>query len=321
MTRIYPEVLVLSNKHDYSTDHVSFQLNRIGASYLRLNRDQLSEMQICLDPISQKLSGKAKDFSFEILHEKLKSIYFRAPVYLRDNYQPGLSPNEQLSRSQWAAFIRSLSVFDKALWLNYPQATYQAEIKPYQLHIANKLGFDVPKTSIANSIGCQNIAHDKREKLIIKTLDPLVLSISDKEAFIYTNAIELDDLSKADISSAPIILQEALIPKIDIRVTVIENIVFAVEIKKDSDGIDKDWRLEKDNVSYTSIILPSELEFKCITLVKELGLKFGAIDLALHNGKYYFLEINPTGEWAWLVSNTNLEIDKAIADILVRGNE
>lgn len=36
---IRPEVLIISNKFDYSTDHVAFQMNRAGASYLRLNWD------------------------------------------------------------------------------------------------------------------------------------------------------------------------------------------------------------------------------------------------------------------------------------------
>ncbi len=40
------------------------------------------------------------------------------------------------------------------------------------------------------------------------------------------------------------------------------------------------------------------------------------MDLILHNGIYYFIEVNPTGEWAWLVNKTGLRIDKAICDYL-----
>lgn len=41
------------------------------------------------------------------------------------------------------------------------------------------------------------------------------------------------------------------------------------------------------------------------------------IDLAKCGNRYYFLEINPTGEWAWLVDELGFPIDEALADELV----
>lgn len=120
----------------------------------------------------------------------------------------------------------------------------------------------------------------------------------------------------ADISTAPVIIQERLIPKTDIRVTVVGDFVFAVTITEGGRGVDRDWRLEKDNVVYTPVSLPSEVETRCRRLVAELGLKFGALDLAFHEGRYYFLEINPTGEWAWLLRDAGTKIDEAIGEAL-----
>lgn len=261
--------------------------------------------------------GETDEFSFEIAPTALKSIYFRAPVYLRDNYKSNLSLDEQLGRSQWAGFIRSLTIFEDVLWVNHPQATYKAEIKPYQLHLAQRLGFDVPKTVVTNTA-----RHDlpgKGERVIIKTLAPVILQKDSSEAFIYTNTVWGDELLRSDISGAPVILQEALIPKVDVRVTVAGDVVFAVDIKQDGKGINGDWRLEKDSAQYTPIDLPPETRDRCTALVSELGLKFGGIDLAIHDGKYFFLEINPTGEWAWLLDRTNLKIDEEIAKLLIRG--
>jgi len=315
-----PEILIISNKHEYSADHVAFRLNNKGASYIRLNRDQFPDLKLTLIPTKQKLMGESSDLSFEISAESLKSIYFRAPVYLRDNHQLELSPEEQLGRSQWAAFLRALMVFDNVVWVNHPQATYRAEVKPYQLYIADKLGFNIPKTIITNTMEHKEILGYAHKRFAIKTLDSLVLSIGGNEAFIYTNIVDYEELQGADISSAPVILQQPLVPKIDIRVTVVGKKVYAVEIKKDNEGIDIDWRLEKDKVDYTAISLPTDIKRKCTRLIAELGLRFGAIDLALHNGKYYFVEVNPTGEWAWLVGRTGLDIDKAISRLLLKGN-
>lgn len=314
MERICPEILIISDKHDYSTDHVTFQLNKMNASYLRLNRDQFVNFDISLDPLKPRIYGDTKNFSFEVSPENLKSIYFRAPIYLRDNYQPGLEINEQLKRNQWIAFIRSIMVFDDVFWMNNPQATYKAETKPYQLYTAKKIGFKVPKTIITNKVPIKSTFG---KKLIVKTLDPAILSFNDKEGFIYTNFVNYEELLKKDLSSVPVILQEALIPKVDVRVTVVGNKAFGVTIKKNKRGLNKDWRLEKENIEYELVNLPPNIERKCIQLTKKLNLKFGGIDLIIHDDKYYFIEINPTGEWSWLMHHLNLDIDKEIAKLLM----
>ena len=51
--------------------------------------------------------------------------------------------------------------------------------------------------------------------------------------------------------------------------------------------------------------------------MKKLSLSFGGINLALVGDTYYFIEVNPTGEWGWLTSCANLPIDKAIVYTLV----
>lgn len=317
MTAITPEILIISNRHDFATDHVVFQLRAIGASYLRLNRDEFSEFRIAFFPTEQRIQGEGLDLEFEITAQSLKSIYFRAPAYLRDIYQPNISPDEQLYRTQWAAFIRGLTVYDDLVWVNHPQATYQSEIKPYQLHLAKRIGFDVPETVITNaSVYGAQIANGHSE-VAAKTLDAVILNIHDRAGFIYTNTVTTRELLSADISGAPIILQQRLSPKLDIRVTVIEDRVFAVSITEDNCGVEGDWRLKKGSTQCTPFDLPPEVQGRCAALVRALNLKFGAIDLALCGDTYYFLEINPTGEWAWLVDQSGLPIDKEIARVLV----
>jgi glutathione synthase/RimK-type ligase-like ATP-grasp enzyme len=45
-------------------------------------------------------------------------------------------------------------------------------------------------------------------------------------------------------------------------------------------------------------------------------LNFGAIDLIFHNNEYYFIEINPTGEWSWLQKITGYKFDELIVKSL-----
>jgi hypothetical protein len=44
----------------------------------------------------------------------------------------------------------------------------------------------------------------------------------------------------------------------------------------------------------------------------------GSIDLILTpNGEYFFLEINPMGQYDWLSKNCNYYIEKDIAEMLI----
>lgn len=112
-------------------------------------------------------------------------------------------------------------------------------------------------------------------------------------------------------------MQEFLSPKIDLRVTVIGDKTYTAQILKNEKGTYDDWRKEKDEVKFVKYELPQNIKKKCILLVKKLGLIYGGIDLVLVNNIYYFIEINPTGEWAWLVENPGFDIDNEITNTLI----
>jgi hypothetical protein len=306
---IFPEVLLISNKFDFATDFIAVELNRQKVSYIRINRDELRYYRISFDPIKPEIIGRYKNSSFTLSYDHLQSIYYRAPTFLRDIFQEGLSEDEQLIRTQWAAFVRSLCVFENVKWLNNPVDIYKAEIKPFQLYLANNLGFKVPKTIISNEvldIDCEFIA--------IKSIDTAIVSKKDEEGFVYTNIYKRNEIKKAKYSS-PFFNQQGLVPKLDIRVTVVEDSVVAIKIFSET-RIDEDWRKYKNVLKYSVINLPKKINDLCIKYVKELHLNFGALDLIFFDNEYYFIEINPTGEWSWLQQATGFRFDNLIVNSL-----
>jgi len=311
------EVLIISNKFDFTTDYVAYALQKLQASYLRINRDEFSCYSIKLFPENEELYIALGMERFFISSETLKAVYYRAPTFIRVLQLPK-EPEEQLYKFQWASFIRNLIIFENALWINHPVATYMSENKLYQLKVARQIGFKIPHTVISNDSDLCNI--NKKAKYAIKTIDPGLLKIKNKEAFIYTNIVNGSNLLENNLRLAPVVIQEYLCPKLDIRVTIVGNKVWAVKILKQGESIKGDWRrIKKDKLEYTPINLPDNIIQLCVKLVKRLGLNFGAIDLAFCNGEYYFLEINPTGEWAWLVNSANFNIHEAIAHLLSQG--
>jgi glutathione synthase/RimK-type ligase-like ATP-grasp enzyme len=101
-------------------------------------------------------------------------------------------------------------------------------------------------------------------------------------------------------------------------VTVIGEKLLVVKIRSAEGTMPNlDWRTQKDGLSFEPCSLPSDLGQKCISLVESLGLLFGAIDLVERDGEFFFLEINPNGEWGWLQKPTGMPIAETMCDLLV----
>lgn len=306
------EYLIISNTIDYSTDLVCIELEKLGQKYFRLNRDKLSDYDIYYNLNNKELRISNKTNAYLINSETLKAVYFRAPVFLR-NHKP-YNLNEQLYRSQWNSFIRNLIVFDNCKWVNHPVDTYKAENKLFQLKVAEDIGFAIPNTIVANVLPEQI---KNNTDYIIKSLDTALFYHDEQELFTYSTKLTNQELLSANLNEAPVIIQECLNNKIDLRVTIVEDYLLAVSIKKNGCGIDGDWRkTSKENLEYEVVPLPLQVESKIRELMKKLNLKFGGMDLILQNNEYYFIEVNPTGEWGWLKYATNHNIDVEIVNCL-----
>ena len=306
------QYLIISTTIDYSTDLICYGLEKENCQYLRINRDRFSSYLIEYDLENDALVISIEDNKYKISQD-LKSVYFRAPVFLRTikNY----TVEEQLYRSQWSAFIRNLIILDNAKWINHPVNTYRAENKLYQLKLAKQVGLYVPETYVGNSIP-KNLCEE--DEYIIKSLDTALFYDKGQEMFTYTTMVKGRELLSSEIQYAPIIIQECLDNKLDIRVTVVDNEIFPVSITAEGKEIRGDWRkIDKLKLKYTPITLPYNVKCNIIRLMNDLGLTFGGVDLIFANNKYYFIEVNPTGEWGWLKSVAKLPIDQAIVKSMI----
>ncbi len=157
--------------------------------------------------------------------------------------------------------------------------------------------------------------------LIYKPLKKGRIVRGNEQGLIFTNFVEpglLDEFDK--IKFAPCLLQKYIHKSLELRVTVIGQIVFAVEIQsQQTPGSIHDWRRVQENLPHKLFHLPADLENKCRNLVKELGLQFGALDLIITpNNEYVFVEINPNGQWAWIQQLCpEIPLRESLADLLI----
>ncbi|MGI9001101.1 MAG: hypothetical protein ACR2GH_05490 [Pseudonocardia sp.] len=64
---------------------------------------------------------------------------------------------------------------------------------------------------------------------------------------------------------------------------------------------------------------PAPVRHGVVAYLRTFGLTFGAFDFSVTpDGRWWFLECNPAGQWGWLADETGLPIAEAIADELVR---
>lgn len=196
-----------------------------------------------------------------------------------------------------------------------------AENKALQLRCARDVGLDVPVTLWSNDVAaargfigsCGGLA-------AVKSVTSAWWEEPDGASFVYASLITADDLPPPEqLAPAPICFQQAIAPKRDVRVTVVEDTVLAAIRPASEDDEDEplDWRRGEQR-QWEVYALPSPVREACAQLVRSLGLRFGAIDLALdREGRLWFLELNPNGEWGWL-QRIGLPIAQALADTLTR---
>ena len=306
-------ILILSSLYDFATDEVAYVLDAEGASYVRLNVEQLPNHKISLDPLEPTIRVDGP-VGCHVIGPELKAVLFRQPVFLRSTSTTPLSIPEQLRRTQWQSFLQSLSLFQGAGWMNFPASTYLAESKPNQLRVAHESGFAVPRTVVTNDpLAITELFPDR---MAIKSIDTVLLHDGRDTLFAYTTERSADELTDENLRQAPVIAQEYLREKTDIRVTIVGEDLFAVKVLADGERVEGDWRrVPKERLSYVDYRLPDECVTSCLALMRKLGLKFGAIDMALVDDKLVFIEINPTGEWGWL-SSDDRPIGRSIASWL-----
>jgi glutathione synthase/RimK-type ligase-like ATP-grasp enzyme len=189
-----------------------------------------------------------------------------------------------------------------------------AENKLYQLEAAVQAGFVIPRTLISN------IPADARQ--LCGESETVVKAFTQKGwSLIETRRVRphLSDLPL--LQYAPAIFQYEVPQKRDIRINIVDEHVFAVELKPELPKSSVDWRL--DTTSSVSIHnLPDDVVRRLKGLMTILGLRTAAIDCAIdEGGEYIFFEVNPKNEFLHSEINGGLAISQAMAKALLFGNK
>lgn len=306
-------VLIVSTIADVATDHVVCGLARRGVAHHRVNTEDLPFSRT----LTLSLGGRAASSLAFDGHEFARP----SAIWYRRVRSPSRPPDMQESVYEFclqenrAALLGSIASC-QTLWMSHPADVWRAELKPYQLALAEKVGLRIPKSLVTNDPDAIRNAFYTFGPMIVKPCRSGYVIVNGEERSIYTSRLlaeHLDFVEEAHLS--PAIYQELIPKRYDIRATVVGTEIFAAAIDSQSDpAAVVDWRHTADpNLPHLPIELPSKVREGVLALMKELGLAFGAVDLVeTPDHDFVFLEVNPNGQWLWIEDQLQLGITDAI---------
>ena len=210
-----------------------------------------------------------------------------------------------------------------AYWVSPLYSIREAENKIYQLHLAESLGFNIPKSIISNSSSdIRSFYKKNNQECIIKPIKSGLIDDGKQSKVVFTNKLKSLPSSDKKLKISPNFLQSEIKKKGDIRVIAVGSKIFSTFIDSQSGNSTKtDWRKGEMPLNHHRIELPKSLEEKCINLLRKLNLRYGAIDFILDKSdQFIFLEINPNGQWAWIENQTGYPISTEIVKLLKNEN-
>lgn len=204
-------------------------------------------------------------------------------------------------------------------WVNDPYRAVRAGDKLWQLLVARDRGLAVPETLLTSDPRAFRAFVKHRKRVAVKSPSGSAGLPDDRR--VLTQLVTPRDLADADtVRHAPVLAQEYVEKKTEIRATVVDGKALAVEIHSQKIPRTRvDWRKYDKRLEYNRIALPSSVRRACVSITQDCGLDYSGIDLVrTPRDEYVFLEINSEPAWLWVEDETGLPITREIAGLLAK---
>lgn len=301
-----PEVLIFSSSEDAHAAAIRWALseNNVNVALTPSVRFDGGGVRVWIDAESTRADGSLSPSQFR----NLRSVWNRRPKV------PGAGTCHESDREfiagQWRYFQNNIfSLSDRlldALWVNRPVDSVRAENKMVQLQAAREVGLSFPELVVTNDVRDVKMMLERWPKLVFKTFYPHNWR-SEATGKVFSISVKLLDrdseLPEEAIALSPGIFQRYIEKAYDVRVTIIGDRFFSVQMRQNDGVAYVDWRdhMEDEDMLMEVVSIPAPIEDKLRALMKRLGLVYGCIDLVVdREGNVYFLEVNQAGQFLFL---------------------
>jgi len=215
------------------------------------------------------------------------------------------------THGEWYEALNGIYQLLDCPWLNDPIRNEVASRKALQLKVAAELGLRIPRTLMTSDADAalRFVEREGLGNVIYKSF------ASTHQVWRETRKLRADDLAMFDsLKLAPVIFQEHIPAAADVRVTIVGDQVFPLEIDARRSDYDVDFRVDMGHAATRAATIPDEVEKRLRRMMERFGLAYGAVDLRrTPDGDYVFLEINPAGEFLFAEVHGQFPITDAVA--------
>jgi glutathione synthase/RimK-type ligase-like ATP-grasp enzyme len=313
-------LLILTSEKDLTADFLIVELINRELPYFRLNAEDLTKAEFTFSIASQ---GVRRELRLGTRHLDLREV---DSVWYRRVIQP--TPLAHLpigERIFVAGELRHLAMGivlnPDVIWVNPIDKVFIAEHKLYQLQIAREIGFRVPRTLVScDPAQLRDFAATNRYGTICKPIFHGMFVDETSSYSIYTRRVTAEAIDAGSVRLCPAFFQEEIARSADVRATFIGPQCFVADVEGDESLVD--WRDPDIDVRYSVSSLSDEVETMCRAMLQKLGLVYGAFDFVkTPEGEWIFLEVNPTGEWAWLENRLAFPMRDAFIQLFFGGEQ
>lgn len=311
-------ILCITHSRDFYNIDIFFEyLKSKNIPYFRLNSDKINN--------NQKIS--ISENGFELTDESGNTVHSKeiTAVWHRKSWQIDIP--QELDEAFRKIFLKEystlrynlLTALENVPWINPFENENKIDgNKMLQLNIAQKHGLTVPKTIFSNDADkITAFFHEYCNGKMVAKLHGVISKSMGGENLLSTNIINEDSLENiADVEYCPMIFQPYIEKEYELRIVYLDEEFFTGKINNSENA---DWRIAQGNYFWSEYHLPENIKQNLTAMMKEMGLYLGAIDIIKgKDGQYYFLEVNPQGEWGMLQKDLNFPIAQRIADNLIK---
>jgi hypothetical protein len=244
---------------------------------------------------------------------RVRALWWRRPLPPRPPRAFPVARAERAVRQTLSSVLGLVASLDRqALLVNHPWRDDVAGQKTFQLAVAERVGLRVPATLVTSDgeAARRFLAGRGEAGAVVKAVHATA------QDWRRTRRTGPGNGAARGLRHVPAILQER-VPGVDVRVTAVGDELFAAEIDARRSPSPDDYRGFERRCRFARCRLPAGVERGLRALLRELGLVYGAADLRRRDdGAWFFLEVNPGGQWLFVEERTGLRITEAVAALL-----
>ncbi len=293
---------LITKSNEYSSDRLIDWFYFFNQKVIRLNTDDIN---------STKINISLKEIEYKFI---IRKISYLTPIFKKNIENQ--SVYNYYKKEVFEYWIEVLNKFQKKIVFGSSVAKEPFRIKT--LDIAKNCGFNIPDYIITSFKSKLLSFLSTYDRVITKPIIyPYSFTFNNEMWIIRATEINKKDVEKLSDEFIPTFFQKKIIKDFEVRIFYFNGNFWAIALivsKKDEVSVDI-WNNRK--IREVPINIPDFMCNKIKIFMKTMNYNTGSLDFIVSNGKWFFLELNPSGEYDFVSKRGNYYLNYRIVKLLL----